>query len=48
MYQIFAHRSPSKTTLLHDLPPPDWFLRRYRKHDFGRKRILTRRSKRRK
>jgi hypothetical protein len=48
MYQVFAHRSPSKITLLHDLPPPDWFSRRYRKHDFGRKRILIRKSKRRK
>jgi hypothetical protein len=31
MNQIFSHRSPSKITLLHDLPP-NWFSRRFRKH----------------
>jgi len=34
MNQIFAHRAPEPTTLLHDLPPPGWFFRRYRKHGF--------------
>jgi hypothetical protein len=41
MNQIFAHRAPEPTTLLHDLPPPGWFFRRYRKHGFKPRRILV-------
>jgi hypothetical protein len=37
MNQIFSHRAPEPTTLLHDLPPPGWFYRRYRKHGFNPK-----------
>jgi len=38
MNQIFAHRAPQTASLLHDLPPPDWFYRHYRNHGLKPKR----------